>query len=874
VVKVSRIARRAKRARGPSSYPERMPSSPGSRIPEKPVLEGLEDKWQPVWEEQGLFRFDRTRTREEIFSIDTPPPTVSGRLHPGHMFSYTHTDLIARYQRMRGKEVFYPMGWDDNGLNVERRVQLMTGTIVDPTLPYDPDFSPPLKPPKRPIPISRPNFLELCERVVPELETGYHQLWSRLGLSVDWSLTYTTIGSHASRISQAAFLGLAEKGLAYRAAAPTLWDVDMKTSVAQAELEDREVPSDYQKIVFQGPEGEPLPVDTTRPELLPACVALVAHPDDARYQQLFGKQALTPLFEVSVPIVSHELGDPEKGTGLAMVCTFGDTTDVTWWRELSLPLRALVQRDGTMRPVNWGDAGFESNHPDAAQRAYDAISGRSTKQARALVIEMLDQAGKLLGEARPITHAVKFWENGNRPLEIVTSNQWFIRYPDREQLLNRGKELNWYPDFMRVRYENWVNGLIGDWNITRQRYFGVPFPVWYPIDAQGAVDFLSPILATEGMLPVDPTTTTAPGFEESARNQPNGFSADPDVMDTWATSSLSPQIVCGWKSDPDLFARTFPMDLRPQAHEIIRTWLFTTIVRSHYEFDSLPWTDAAISGFVVDPDRKKLSKSAANAADDPMTMLATYGVDAVRYWAAQGRPGIDMAFDESQFKIGRRLATKLLNASKFALMISQGASGQPVAPLDRALLVGLADLVEEATASFDRFDYARAVERIEAFFWPFCDDYLELVKGRAYGVEGDPGTESARVTLAIAIRTIVQLFAPFLPYVTEEVWSWSDEGSVHRSSWPEADQIRSLTGDTQNAGLLFTAGQVLSSIRKVKTAAQVSMKAEVATVHIVGPADDVAGLGEVVSDLRNAGVIKGAITFGPGEELKVEAALA
>lgn len=851
-----------------------MPSFPGSRIPEKPVLEGLEDKWQPVWEEQGVFRFDRTKTREEIFSIDTPPPTVSGRLHHGHMFSYTHTDLIARYQRMRGKEVFYPMGWDDNGLNVERRVQLMTGTIVDPTLPYDPGFQPPAQAPKRPIPISRPNFLDLCEKVVPELEAGYHQLWSRLGLSVDWSFTYTTIGSHATRISQTAFLALAEKGLAYRAAAPTLWDVDMKTSVAQAELEDREVPSDYQRIEFQGPDGEPLPIDTTRPELLPACVALVAHPEDARYQPLFGKQAVTPLFGVSVPIVSHELGDPEKGTGLAMVCTFGDTTDVTWWRELGLNLRALVQRDGTMRPVRWGEAAFESADPEAAQIAYDVISGRSTKQARGLVIELLEQDGKLIGEARPITHAVKFWENGNRPLEIVTSNQWFIRYPDREQLLKRGKELNWYPDFMRVRYENWVNGLIGDWNITRQRYFGVPFPVWYPIDAQGEVDFLSPILATERMLPVDPTTSAAPGFEESARNQPNGFSADPDVMDTWATSSLSPQIVCGWKNDPDLFARTFPMDLRPQAHEIIRTWLFTTVIRSHYEFDSLPWTNAAISGFVVDPDRKKLSKSAANAADDPMTMLATYGVDAVRYWAAQGRPGIDMAFDEGQVKIGRRLATKLLNASKFALMLSEGTSGQPVALLDRALLVGLAELVEEATASFDRFDYARAIERIEAFFWPFCDDYLELVKGRAYGADGNQGTESARATLAIAIRTIVQLFAPFLPYVTEEVWSWFDEGSVHRSSWPDADQIRRLTGDSQSADLLLSAGQVLSSIRKVKTAAQVSMKAEVASVHIVGPADAVAGLGEVVSDLRNAGVIKGAITFGSGVELKVEAALA
>lgn len=852
----------------------RMPSFPGSRIPEKPALEGLEDKWQAVWDEAGVYRFDRQKSRQEVFSIDTPPPTVSGRLHPGHLFSYTHTDLIARYQRMSGKEVFYPMGWDDNGLNVERRVQLMTGTIVDPTLSYDPDFEPPVEPPERPLPISRPNFLELCEKVVPELEAGYHDLWSRLGLSVDWSLTYTTIGTHATRISQTGFLRLVDRQLAYRAAAPTLWDVDMKTAVAQAELEDREVPSDYRRIVFTGPDGEALPIDTTRPELLPACVALVAHPDDSRYQGLFGRKALTPLFGVSVPIVAHELSEPEKGTGLAMVCTFGDTTDVIWWRELGLEMRALVQRDGTMRPVRWGESGFESIDPETAQTAYDTIVGRSTKQARGLVIEMLEQAAKLDGPVRPITHAVKFWENGIRPLEIVTSNQWFIRYPEREQLLKRGKELNWYPDFMRVRYENWVNGLIGDWNITRQRYFGVPFPVWYPIGQDGEVDYLAPIFASEEMLPVDPTTTAPPGFAESARNQPNGFVADPDVMDTWATSSLSPQIVCGWESDPDLFARTFPMDLRPQAHEIIRTWLFTSVVRSHYEFDSLPWANAAISGFVVDPNRKKLSKSAANAAGDPMVMLTTFGVDAVRYWAAQGRPGIDMAFDEGQLKIGRRLATKLLNASKFALTLSEGATGIPTMPLDRALLAGLADLVDEATAAFDRFDYARAIERIEGFFWPFCDDYLELVKGRAYGTAGEEGTESARATLAAAVRVIVTLFAPFLPYATEEVWSWFGEGSVHRSSWPKAEQLREMAGDAGDSDLLTTAGQVLSAVRKVKTAAQVSMKAEVASVNITGSSKAIASLEVVEGDLRNAGVISGDVAYQEGEELSVEATLA
>jgi valyl-tRNA synthetase len=833
-----------------------------STIPEKPSLEGLEARWRPHWESEGTYRFDRTKDRADVFSIDTPPPTVSGTLHPGHVCSYTHTDMVARYQRMRGKEVFYPMGWDDNGLNVERRVQILTGTRCDPSLPYDPDFRPPASPGKRdrPVPVSRPNFQELCGEVVEQLERDYFELWSNVGLSVDWSHNYRTVGPRAIHAGQLGLLRLLRRDLAYRSQSPTLWDVDFQTAVAQAEMQDREIPGAYHKIRFDGPEGRPLWIDTTRPELLPSCVALVAHPDDERYRPLFGARATTPLFRAEVPIVAHGLADPAKGTGLAMICTFGDTTDVTWWRELGLDLRTVVERDGRLRPVTWGEPGWESDDPAAAQRHYDDLAGKTAKQAQNRIVELLAENGLVDGEPRPITHPVKFWENGTRPLEIVTSNQWFIRYPDKDAMLARGKELAWWPDFMRVRYENWVNGLQGDWNITRQRFYGVPFPAWYPIDADGNVDHLAPILADEESLPVDPTTDVPPGYAEDQRNLPGGFAADPDVMDTWATSSLSPQIVSGWVDDPDLFGRTFPMDLRPQAHEIIRTWLFYTVVRSHYEHDRLPWANAAISGFVFDPDRKKLSKSAANAPDDPTVLIEIYGADAIRYWAAGGRPGMDLALDQGQMKIGRRLAIKLLNASKLALGLEATTSGEVTEPLDRSMLAALADLVAKSTDDFDRFDYARALERTEAFFWSFCDDYLELVKNRGYGADGDTGQASARTALGLALEALLKLFAPFLPFVTEEVWSWWQEGSVHRSSWPDADELRAsaeaaagAAGDQPGPAVLAAAAAVLGEVRRAKSEARRSMRTPVTSVTVTDAPARLALLALAEADVRSAG---------------------
>ncbi len=567
-------------------------------VPDKPALEGLETKWQQPWEADGAYKFDRTKTRDQIFSIDTPPPTVSGSLHIGHVFSFTHTDVIARFQRMRGREVFYPMGWDDNGLPTERRVQNYYGVRCDPSLPYDPNFQPPPEPPKQPISISRPNFVELCLRLTKEDEEAFEHLWRYLGLSVDWSMTYRTVDKRSQRVSQIGFLHLLTRGLAYQLEAPTLWDVDFRTAVAQAELEDREREGAYHRLRFDRPDGGAVEIETTRPELVPACVALVAHPDDDRYKPLFGKDVLTPLFRVRVPVRAHELADPEKGSGIAMICTFGDITDVTWWRELSLPVRAVIQPNGTLRPITWGDAGWESNDAAAAQRAYDQIAGQSINKARAKVVELLRESGSMIGEPRPIMHNVKFYEKGDRPLEIVTSRQWFIKTMEfRSALIQRGRQIKWHPDYMRVRFENWVNGLNGDWCISRQRFFGVPFPLWYPIDKDGSVDYSRPIVPDESLLPIDPSTDVPDGYRADQRGQPNGFAGDPDIMDTWATSSMTPQIASRWLQDPDLFARVFPMDLRPQAHDIIRTWLFSTVLRAHLEHDSVPWFHAALSGF-------------------------------------------------------------------------------------------------------------------------------------------------------------------------------------------------------------------------------------------------------------------------------------
>ena len=825
-------------------------------VPSKPALEGLEEKWTERWERDGLYRFDRTRPRADVYSIDTPPPTVSGSLHVGHVFSYTHTDVIARFQRMRGKAVFYPMGWDDNGLPTERRVQNYFGVRCDPSLPYDPSFVAPDKPPKQPMPVSRPNFIELCARLTAEDEKVFERLWRSLGLSVDWTMTYATIDRRAQRISQLSFLRLVERGLAYQLEAPTLWDVDFRTAVAQAELEDREQPGAYHRIRFARPDGGFVEIDTTRPELIPACVALVAHPDDERYRPLFGTEVNTPLFGVRVPVKPHALADPEKGSGAAMICTFGDVTDVIWWRELRLPVRSVLQPNGAFRPVAWGGPGWESSDAPRAQQHYDQLAGLSAVKARARIVELLKATGDLIGDPRPITHAVKFYEKGDRPLEILTSRQWFIKTMEyRETLLERARELQWHPPYMQARLENWIHGLSGDWCVSRQRFFGVPFPLWYQVRDDGSVDYEARLIPAAERLPIDPSTDVPDGYQAEQRGVPGGFAGDPDIMDTWATSSLSPQIAGRWEEDADLFARVFPMDVRPQAHDIIRTWLFSTMLRSEFEFGTLPWRNAAISGWVLDPDRKKMSKSKGNVVT-PMGLLEEHGADGVRYWAASGRPGTDTAFDTGQMKVGRRLAIKLLNASKFVLSNSDSQAAV-TNPLDRGLLTSLSRLVRESTEDLEQYNYARVLERTESFFWFFCDNYLELVKSRRYGDHGPEPAGSANAALLLALSTVLRLFAPFLPFVTEEVWSWWRPGSIHTAQWPNEGEVLAAIGGEDERGLtaLFLAAQVLGDIRRKKSEEQRALKTQVTRLVVQAPAASLALLRDVEIDLRAAGLI-------------------
>jgi valyl-tRNA synthetase len=842
----------------------------GAPIPEKYDFSEIEKKWIKHWLESRIYDWNPAIERSKTFVVDTPPPTVSGSIHVGTAFGYIQQDITVRQRRMKGLNIFYPIGWDDNGLPTERRVQNIFHVRCNPHLPYQKGFVPKNNKKEPPEEISRDNFIELCHQATKSDEEVFKYLFQHLGLSIDWSLEYATIDDHCRKTSQLSFLKLLKDGRAYSSFAPHLWDVDFKTAVSQAEVEDRMLPGHFHNIRFGIEGGGSFVIATTRPELLPACVAVIAHPEDERYKPYFGKNAVTPLFRARVPIIANEKADPEKGTGILMVCTFGDMMDVEWWKQYKLPLRQVIGHDGRLMDVQFGTLGWDSTNPESANRFYSEIKGKTAKQAQAKVVEMLrSPEGEALSglglplteEPKPIEHPVKMYEKGERPLEIIPTMQWFIRIMDlKEELLEQGRKIKWHPQHMRIRYEDWVNGLNQDWCVSRQRYFGVPIPVWYPLDGEGNPIYSKPIMPADDRLPIDPQSRPAPGFEESQRDKPHGFIADQDVLDTWATSSMTPQIASHWAVDPERHQKTFPMDIRPQGPEIIRTWAFYTIVKAYLHEKSLPWHNVLINGWILDPDRKKMSKSFGNVIT-PEHLLQKYSSDGVRYWSAKARLGVDTAFDESMMANGKRLTTKLYNAVKFAAGHVQKYDAQVLSPkaitdpLDRSFVDKLKQVVVRSGKFFENFEYADALQETEAFFWEsLCDNYLELIKIRAYQEEDSPDKLSALTTLRFTLDVILRLFAPFIPYFTEEAWSWlfaEEKGkrrSVHTSDWPSESEFNGIS--VPDSGDAFGAAmEVLAAVRKVKSEAKVSVKTPLKSLKITGSPDDLKILKQVWNDL-------------------------
>jgi valyl-tRNA synthetase len=850
-------------------------------LPKSLEFPEVEKRLGDVWSKDQIYKFNENDTRP-IYSIDTPPPTVSGSLHVGHIFSYTQPDVIARYKRMSGYSIFYPMGWDDNGLPTERRVQNFFHIRCEANLPYEPGLDlPPIlstmtekeleakKIPQRNM--SRKNFIEHCHKLTVQDEKMFKDLWSHIGLSVDWNLEYATIDENSRKIAQLSFLDLYHKKEMYQIEAPTIWDVDFQTAVAQAELEDREVPGAFHDIEFQVEGGGSFVIATTRPELLAACVGVTTHPDDARYKHLIGKNAISPLFGVKVPIFGSEVVNPEKGTGILMVCTFGDQTDVQWWREQKLPMRQIIGRDGRLQAITFGSASYPTKDAVKANEEYQKIQGKTVKQAQKLVVESLLAAGVLKNTPKPLNHAVKYYEKGDRPVEILTTRQWFVKLVDKkEKMIEFGAKVKWHPEFMYSRYKNWTENLSIDWCVSRQRFFGVSIPVWYHLDQNGAVDFSRPILPAKADLPVDPMSDVPSGFAENQRGKAGGFIGESDVFDTWFTSSLTPQLGSKWELNPKLHAKIFPMDLRPQAHEIIRTWAFYTIAKAMLHEEKIPWKNIAISGWVLDPDRKKMSKSKGNVVV-PSQFIDEFGADAVRYWAASARFGVDTAFDPGIMKIGRRLAMKIFNAGKFVLSNSAEA-GVVTEALDLAFLTKFKKLCEEAVKSFESYEPAAALMETERFFWShFTDSYLELVKSRTWGDKTSPEQlrekASAVHALRFSMKTFLKLFAPFLPYSTEEVWQFgfqSESKSIHTASFPSPDDFANFTEGNPDAFDAAMAG--LSAINQQKTLSKVSIARPVVSIQLKAHPNTIASLTHVKRDLMGTTKVE-RMEISPDETL-------
>jgi len=800
-------------------------------LPKQYHPQTAEPKWEAFWQEHGVYHFD-PHSDAPVYSIDTPPPTVSGHLHLGHVYSYSHTDFMARFFRMNGYNVFYPMGFDDNGLPTERLVEKWEGIRV--------------------AEVGREAFIARCLAVSERAEADYRALWLRLGLSIYWRYSYRTIDDRSRRASQASFLDLYRKGLVYRQEAPAIWCQECRTSIAQAELNDLERESTFHTLAFALENGATLEIATTRPELLPACVAVFVHPDDGRFAALVGQRARVPLFGQWVPILADPGADPEKGTGAVMCCTFGDTADVAWWKTHRLPLRVVLDRAGRLT----GLAG--------------EFAGLPALEARARIVEALRAAGLHRG-ARSITQTVRVHERCDTPVEYVVMEQWFARVLDfKAELLAAGAQVKWHPPYMEARFREWVEGLAWDWCLSRQRTFGVTFPVWY-CDACGAV-----MVADEDELPVDPTTR---GPARPCACGGTAFTPETDVMDTWGTSSLTPQIVGQLLDDPALYAQVFPFSLRPQAHEIIRTWAFYTIVKSWHHFRAIPWRDAAISGWGLAPEGAgKISKSRGGGPMSPQEMLENFGADAVRYWTSSAGFGRDSVIDVQKIEMGAKLVTKLWNVARFAERFiapdpDHEASGCCVtsclSPADRWILAGAQRLIRRATEAFLVYDYAAAKHETDAFFWrDFADNYLEMAKLRLYA--GDP---AARGTLHAVLLVLLKLFAPFFPHITEEIYQGlfvAAEGalSIHCSAWPRPDaRFDDATALVVGEALV----EIATTVRRYKSERGLSLGAELTELRITADAALAAQLAAAEEDLRSITRAKGVVVE-KGDALSVSLA--
>jgi valyl-tRNA synthetase len=776
-----------------------------------------EAKWMACWRQSGLFPF-HPDSPAPCYSIDTPPPTVSGSLHIGHVFSYTHADVIARYRRMRGYNVFYPMGFDDNGLPTERLAEKRLGI--------------------RPNDMAPDEFRRQCAQISREAEAEFKAVWDRIGLSVDWSLLYTTMDQRSWRMAQRSFLDIYRQGRIYRREAPTLWCPECRTAIAQAETEDAEATTQMTTIRFPLDNGEELPIATTRPELLPACVAIFIHPADPRWTRLAERQATVPLFGQNVRILSDEKVDREKGTGAVMCCTFGDTTDIAWWSGHHLPHRQAIGEDGRMTTLAGPFAGMTVTH------------------ARRATLEKLRDGGSIAGQ-NSLSHAFNTHERCGAALEFLMTPQWFVRILDmKDRLLAAGREITWHPEHMRKRYEHWIENLRWDWCISRQRLYGVPFPLWH-CQACGEA-----VLSGNEDLPVDPRQSSPKAPCRCGSREARGEMA---VLDTWFTSSLTPQINSAWGEANDQARQLIPMSLRPQAHDIIRTWAFYTIVKSLLHLDKLPWREILISGHVVNPSadvagegkprRQKISKSKSGALD-LLSLIDRESADAIRYWACCTRPGRDTLYRPEDFAVGRRLMTKLYNATRFAVDRLQGNAG-PAAEmltLDRWLLSKLASAMEEATAAFEAHDYVSAKEATERFFWTvLTDNYIEMAKGRLYGADALP-RHSAQTALYTAMLSVLRLLAPITPFVTEELYQSCFAGrapwpSIHAAPWPHAepgwrDPIADRAGDLAVA--------ILEIIRRHRTEAKLSAGADISTVRVALTGGAIPRTEELLGDLASA----------------------